>query len=530
MKPRLKPRIQTAVLLREILPRMLADAGGLCAALFFAFSVYFIGYAVYWKHFPNAWQLEAAFRLLYLENVLLLLCLGIGIFWLSGFYTHSRGYQTQYKVLVIVNAVTLTYLIEVLLYSFVMRIDTVPRGVVLLAWMFSLGLIAGSRMLKDRVTNAFVITPKTFSGRRETKNVLVIGGAGYIGSSLTWQLVEAGYRARVLDSLLFSEAPLAGLLNHPNFELQRADFRHVESLVKAMRNVDAVIHLAAIVGDPACALNAELTTEINYAATRLLVEVAKGAGVGRLIFASTCSIYGASDFLMDERSATNPISLYARTKLDSERAILEACSATLDCTCLRMATVFGLSPRPRFDLVVNLLTARAIQERKIVISNREQWRPFIHVNDAARAFLRVLEAPAHAVSGEIFNVGSYHLNYTLGEVAEMIRARVPGVEVEYRESPDKRNYRVSFDKIHSRLGFVGTTSLEEGIEEIRQAVVSGLVKDYRDRLFSNHDYLLGAPEDLLRREPAVQMFTLLEPADAAGAPAGVKSLAAGATG
>jgi nucleoside-diphosphate-sugar epimerase len=295
-----------------------------------------------------------------------------------------------------------------------------------------------------------------------------------------------------------------------------------------MRNVDAVIHLAAIVGDPACTIKADLTTEINYAATRLLVEVAKGAGVQRLLFASTCSVYGASEFLMDERSATHPISLYAQTKLDSERALLEARSAALHPTCLRLATVFGLSPRPRFDLVVNVLTARAVQEGKILISNREQWRPFIHVNDVARAFLCVLQAPLGAVSGEIFNAGSYHLNYTIGDVAEKIRERVPAVEIEYRESPDKRNYRVSFDKIHSRLGFVCSTPLEVGIAEIQHAIQSGLVQDYRDRVYSNYEYLLDSGDELLRSEPGVQLFEVLEPADASGAPAASKALAAGA--
>jgi nucleoside-diphosphate-sugar epimerase len=521
--------VKPAMLLREILPRVLADAVALCAALFLAFSAYFAGYAVYWKHLPNPRQLEDAFRALYVENVLLLVCLGIGVFWLSGFYTHSRGYQTRYKIFVIVNAVTLTFLIEVLLYSFVLRIDTVPRGVVLLAWMFSVALIAGSRVLKDRVTDSGAISRHSASGAREPKNVLVIGGAGYIGSALSHQLLVAGYRVRVMDSLLFSDAPVAGLVRHPHFELLRADFRHVESLVKAMRDVDALIHLAAIVGDPACTIKADLTTEINYAATRLLVEVAKGVGVQRLLFASTCSVYGASDFLMDERTATHPISLYAQTKLDSERVLLEARSAMLHPACLRLATVFGLSPRPRFDLVVNFLTARAVADGRIMISNREQWRPFIHVKDVARAFLCVLQAPLASVSGEIFNAGSYHLNYTLGEVAEKIRERVPAVEIEYRENPDKRNYRVSFDKIHSRLGFVCSTRLEDGIEEIQRVIESGQIQNYRDKLFSNYEYLLEAGDDLLKSEPGVQLFGVLEPADAAGAPATPNVYAAGAT-
>ena len=524
----MKIPVRPAMLLREVLPRMFADALALCAALFLAFSSYLAGYVVLWKHFPHPPQLEAAFRVLYAENILLLVCLGLGIFWLSGFYTRSRAYQTRYKALLIVNAVTLTYLIEIVLYSFVLRIDTMPRGVVLLGWLYSVGFIAGGRLWKDSIVESGTILPAGSSAGREIANVLVIGGAGYIGSALARQLLDAGYRVRVMDSLMFSDAPVAGLIRHPRFELLHADFRHVESLVKAMRNVDAVIHLAAIVGDPACTIKADLTKEINYAATRLLVEVAKGAGAGRLLFASTCSVYGAADFLMDERTDTSPLSLYAQTKLDSERAILDARSAALHPTCLRLATVFGLSPRPRFDLVVNLLTARAVEEGKIMISNREQWRPFIHVNDVARAFLCVLQSPPAAVSGEIFNVGSYHLNYTLGDVAEMIRQRVPGLHIEYRENPDKRNYRVSFDKIHSRLGFVCATGLDQGIGEIMRAIDSGQVKNYRDKLFSNYEYLLDARDDLLKSEPGVRLFGVLEPDDAAEAPAVSKAYAAGA--
>jgi FlaA1/EpsC-like NDP-sugar epimerase len=343
----MKLSIRPAAPLQEVLPRMFADALALCTALFLAFSTYFAGYAVYWKHIPDPPQLEAAFRTLYVENILLVLCLGLGIFWLSGFYTHSRAYCTRYKTLLIVNAVTLTYLTEVFLYSYVLRIDTMPRGVALLAWLYSAGLIAGGRLLKDSIEGSGALLRRSSVSAREIGNVLVIGGAGYIGSALTRLLLGAGYRVRVMDSLMFSDVPVAGLAGHPRFQLLRADFRHVESLVKAMRDVDAVIHLAAIVGDPACTINADLTKEVNYAATRMLIEVAKGAGVMRLLFASTCSVYGAANYLMDERTATCPVSLYAQTKLDSERVILEARTATLHPTCLRLATVFGLSPRPR---------------------------------------------------------------------------------------------------------------------------------------------------------------------------------------
>ena len=507
-------RITPATLLHEIMPRLLADVVSLCAALFFAFSTYFVGYTVFWRHAPNLERIEEAFKALYLQNILLSVSLGIVVFAFFGFYTHTRTYQNRYKFLVIINAVSLTFLVEVLLYSYVFRLGPVPRGVMLLAWFFSLLIIGGSRALKSYVTKTFSIARKAADVNREIKNVLVIGGAGYIGSVLTRKLLEAGYRVRVLDSLFFGDAAVRNFLSNPEFELLRADFRHVESLVKSMRGIDAVVHLAGLVGDPACTINTDLTTEINYAATRMLIEVCKGAGVNRLLLASTCSVYGASEFLRDERSVPNPISLYGQTKLASERVILQSRTPTLHPTVLRLATVFGISPRPRFDLVVNLLTARAVTEGKVTIFNDDQWRPFIHVSDVARAFLSVLQAPPNSVSGEVFNVGSYKLNYSLGEVAEKIRQQIPELVVEHKENLDKRNYRVSFDKIHSDLGFVCATGLEVGVEEIKKTIESGLVKNYRDSIFSNYEHLLGANGDLLVSDPSVQLFAVLEPAEA----------------
>lgn len=180
-------------------------------------------------------------------------------------------------------------------------------------------------------------------------------------------------------------------------------------------------------------------------------------------------------------------------------------------TVLRLATVFGHSPRPRFDLVVNLLTARAVKDRQIIIFNDDQWRPFVHVSDVARAFLCALQGPAERVTGEIFNVGSYRLNYTLGELADKIREQIPDVVVERQENLDRRNYRVSFDKIHSTLGFVCLTGLEEGISEVRKAIESGVVKDYRDRAFSNYEHMVRANGNAVTSEPSVRLYALLNP-------------------
>src|SRR5262249_41246420 len=193
--------------------------------------------------------------------------------------------------------------------------------------------------------------------------------------------------------------------NHPNFELIVGDCRNIQDVVKSVQGVDSVIHLAAIVGDPACEQDRASALEINYAATRMLVEVAKGHGVRRMLFASSCSVYGSTEIEMTEDAVVAPISLYGQTKVDSERALLDAASDRFHPTILRFATVFGLGYRPRFDLVVNLLTAKARQEHVITVYNGEQWRPFIHVRDLVDAVVRVMEAPTHLVGGEIFNVG-----------------------------------------------------------------------------------------------------------------------------
>ena len=317
------------------------------------------------------------------------------------------------------------------------------------------------------------------------ERVLVLGGAGYVGSALVPLLLSRGYKVRVLDRLLFGIEPLDAVLNHPNFELVVGDVRDIQSVVAAVRECDAVIDLAAIVGDPACAINKQLSVEVNRAATRMLIEICKGYGVRRVVFASTCSVYGASDYLVDELTEPAPISIYAETKVASEQLLLEAASNTFDPVILRLGTLFGLSPRPRFDLMVNLLTARAAQMGKITIFNGEQWRPFLHVCDAARALLMALEAHSDIVSREIFNVGDYRMNFRLSAISQMIADVIPSVEIERIENGDKRNYRASFDKIHSKLGFVCERPLESGILEIYQAIGTHQITDYTASRFNN---------------------------------------------
>lgn len=350
--------------------------------------------------------------------------------------------------------------------------------------------------------------------RPENPCTLVLGGAGYLGSVLVRQLLALGHRVRVLDSFLFGEQPLHELHKHPQFELIRGDVRDIGAVVRAMKGCDSVIHLAAIVGDSACDENKQLAAEVNRAATRMLADVAVECGVQRFIFASSCSVYGASDFFVDERSALGPLSVYAETKIDSETILLEARTENFAPVILRLSTLFGLSPRMRFDLVANLFVARAVFMGSITILNGQQWRPLMHVQDAARACVAALEAAAESISGEIFNVGAAGLNLQIDQLGAAVSKIISGTEIETLENEDRRNYRVSFHKIQERLGFDCWKSVEYGIQEIYGAIRSGLITDFTTAQFNNQIALralvrAGAKQSapLQKAHPAVRSHT-----------------------
>jgi nucleoside-diphosphate-sugar epimerase len=305
------------------------------------------------------------------------------------------------------------------------------------------------------------------------QRVLVTGGAGYLGSVVIAQLLARGFRVRVLDSLLFGEQSLDNLRSHANCEFIRGDVRDIESVVSAMNGCDTAIHLAGIVGDQACEANRQLAIEVNGAATRMLADEAPRCGIRRFLFASSCSVYGSNRGTVTESSRLRPLSLYARTKIDSEKILLGARTRRFAPTVLRLGTLFGLSPRMRFDLVVNLLTARAVSAGRITIKNGWQWRPFVHVQDAARAFLACLESPAERVSGEVFNVGSHSLNTQIRHLGEVVVRVVPNTAItEVYDRIDQRTYRASFGKIKRVLGFVCRETLEAGVREISAALAS----------------------------------------------------------
>lgn len=312
--------------------------------------------------------------------------------------------------------------------------------------------------------------PSATAADHSRRRVLITGGAGYIGSHLVRMLLERGYHVRILDRFDYGQVGIEGI-SHPNFEIIQGDVCSSRDVSRAVRNVDGVIALAAIVGDPACNLNPEETVNLNYASTKILAETCNFYGVRRLVFASSCSVYGASSQgLLTERSRLNPVSLYARTRVLSENILFDR-HGDVEPVVVRLATVFGLSPRMRFDLVVNTLTARALSEGRISIFGGNQWRPNVHCRDAARAFVMALEAPSSDVAGEIFNLGGDANNHRITEIGEMVAQIVGGVEVEHRDDvADPRDYRVSFAKIRRALGFEPEYAVTDGIREIVAAV------------------------------------------------------------
>lgn len=327
----------------------------------------------------------------------------------------------------------------------------------------------------------------------EIKKVLVIGGAGYIGSVLVRRLMDSGYKVRVLDILLYGDESIKGLYSEDNFEFIYGDCRNTQDVIQGLEGVDAVVHLGEIVGDLACSLNPDFTIQVNYMATKTLAELCCHYGIQRFVFSSSCSVYGINDSELNETSELNPISLYARCKVESEKAILSIKDSYFSPVVLRLATVYGFSYRPRFDLVINLLTAKAVTEKKIEIHGGQQWRPFVATVDVADAIISALRADDDSVSREIFNVGSDNQNYQLSEVGKLIKQVVPDVNIEVKtDVSDRRNYKVRFSKIKNSLGFTCKRKVLDEVIRIKDFISKSEGINIKDPKFSNYGTFVNA--------------------------------------
>ncbi len=490
-----------------MLLRMLADAALLSVAMFAAVAARFL-IVVAFEEPPDVGEILRRDVLGYCCAVVPLTLISLTLLYGMGVYTYRKYYLGKYKLLVLAQAISLSYLGFGFVWYFfspghvLQQHLPISRAAYVMAWLFSMAMLAGARFWN--VVSKRIVEPERQSiirANRKERHVLVIGGAGYIGSALLPELLERGHHVRVLDLLLFGKSPIEKMVGHPRLELVHGDFRHVQSVVEAMRDIDTVVHLGAIVGDPACNLDEDLTIDVNLSATRVLAQLAQSANVDRFLFASTCSVYGACDEVLDERSEVRPVALYGHTKLAAENVLLDLADERFLPTILRFATIYGLSGRTRFDLVVNLMTAQAKLDNEITVFGGEQWRPFVHVKDAAHAVALVLDAPKELVGNQIFNVGSDDQNHTILQIAEMVHEQVVGSELKVsNEEVDARNYRISFAKINQILGFTPSWTVRQGIQQVIEAIASGEVADYRDPQHSNVRFLTEEGTSKLARD------------------------------
>ena len=324
---------------------------------------------------------------------------------------------------------------------------------------------------------------------------LITGGAGYIGSMLTATLLAAGHDVVVVDDLIFGGDSLIPLLGHPRFSFHKHDVTE-EDLGPLMDDVFVVYHLAAIVGFPACQeVGDEVARRFNIDATRRVFEVADRKGVQRFVFASTYSNYGlaTADEPVTEESPLFPQSLYAKTKIEAEEYLRSRTDSSCATVIPRFTTLFGISPRTRFDLLVNQFVLEALTTRKLVLFQGNYRRAFVHVSDVVAALILFATSPLEAVRGQVFNVGQEQGNHTKSEVVTMVREAIPAVEVEYRDlsfGGDMRDVAVDCRKIRDRLGFKARVTVADGIREVRDAITSGLIKEPASPRYRNHTFII----------------------------------------
>ena len=400
---------------------------------------------------------------------------------LIGIYGRFKSYKSRIKSALLIFSILLSCTFAALLLNDFK--NTVFWGIITFNPIVLARLFLGLPYNRHRNIASTVV--------KQRGPILVIGGAGYIGSHLVSLLLKESNSVRVLDNLMYGKDSLKEFENNASFELIEGDATDIMKLTYAMKNCSAVVQLAGLVGDPACAVDPDFTRHTNIISTRMAKDVAYAMGIYRFVFASSCSVYGMNDKEVKESDALNPVSLYAQTKVDSEVELLSIVRDDFFVTILRFATVFGHSRRPRFDLVGNFFTAQAMNEGLITVVGPNQWRPFVHVKDLAKAIQTVLKADTKLIQSQIFNIGNKNLNMTILQLARAVENVTKKykydvkISINEQDNQDKRNYMVSFDKIKSILGFEAAISMKEGIEEIAINFKNGEYQNYKDNIYSN---------------------------------------------
>jgi nucleoside-diphosphate-sugar epimerase len=331
-------------------------------------------------------------------------------------------------------------------------------------------------------------------------HILVTGGAGYIGSLLTSELLRAGYRVSVMDSLLYGGESLLGFFPHPNFHFERIDVSEPgvirASLPRKWPKPEAVVHLAAIAGFPACqAVGKQAAWRYNVQAVKHVFEAAAGLSCERFVFSSTYSNYDLSrdDKPVTETSLLNPQSLYAETKIAAEEYLMAQKDSPCAPLIFRLASLYGISPRTRFDLIVNQFVLDAYTRRELIIYQRGYSRSFIHVRDVVSGIILGLEAPLDKVNQRIYNLGSVKGNYTKDEIVGLVIKRLPDTVVTYKDltfGGDSRDIAVSFDHIQRELGFAPTLTVDDGVREIVRVLRDGIIRHPQDEKYTNARFIV----------------------------------------
>ena len=306
--------------------------------------------------------------------------------------------------------------------------------------------------------------------------ILLTGGSGYLGSVLTRKLLTNGHHVRILDNFLFGKGSLKNIQDNKKLELVTGDIRDLSIVGKSLKNIDAVIHLASIVGTQSAELDSKVSTEINFMATRNIAELCKIYKIKQFIFASTCSVYGTQpDRLIAENSEVDPMDSYGLSKFQSERAILQTYDYP---TILRLGTLFGASHRMRFDLAINLFIAQAMNKEKLTVFGGEQWRPFLHVDDAAEAFSFAVENKMEGTYNVVWK------NLTISEMAKDVKKLIPSQVDLSKDIIDKRDYRVSGKKLE-RFGFKAKKDIAYAAKEFKSKILED-VENYKQDKYSNY--------------------------------------------
>lgn len=360
---------------------------------------------------------------------------------------------------------------------------------------FEIPVIQNNIIFKSLEVSYFKnIISKSFENNSHIK-VLIIGGMGYIGSRLTNLLLNKNFSVKVVDNLLYNQNFLSTFEEDQNFEFIQGDICDLNTQLEAVKDVDAVVYLSEIVGDPACKSFPEKSLKTNYLALCALSTLCAHLKISRFIYTSSCSVYGSTtdpSLTLKESSQVNPLSHYARMKLESENFLLNIKNNFFHPTILRLGTVFGYSYRQRFDLVVNKFVKDSFLFNRINIQGGKQFRPNIHVDDISEAIVSILDSPLDKINNSIFNLSNGSENKNIIELAEEISSVIKNTKIIIdNKISDNRNYRVSSKKIHDTLGIHANTSIKDGVIDLYNKLKNNKFSDIDSPKYSNIEFLLN---------------------------------------